>query len=65
MRGKMKMIQLTHWLDPDKEFDSQYGRIKSFEWLLREKNRIDGDISRFAEIRIKNGKSALFVNKVA
>ena len=58
----MKTIQLTAFNDPKTAIDSQYGQIPYLSWLEKEKERIERDPTRMAEIKTNKGRVALFVN---
>ena len=58
------MIQLYHYGFPTDNISTQYGKIAYFEWLQRERDRIEKDKSRKAEIVYWGNKVALFVNEV-
>lgn len=55
-------LLITNFIDPDKKFDSQYGRIDGENWLKRERSRIGkceivkDNVGFVALIRNKEGK---------
>ena len=60
----MKLIQLTVFNDPKKAIESQYGEIPYLSWLEKEKERVERDPTRKAEIKTNKGRVALFANIV-
>lgn len=61
-----RLEQLYSYRKPNSMIDSQYGKIPYYEWLAREKERIEKDPTRIVELRtIVSGRVALFVNLVA
>ena len=58
------MIELYKPNLDDKIINAQYGDIPYLEWLMKEKERIEKDPKRKAEIFFKKNKSSLFVNEV-
>ena len=59
-----RMTQLYVWSSPTEMIDCQYGRISIKEWLGKEKERINADPTRTAEIRKQGKRIGLFVDKV-
>jgi len=64
-----KMIQLypaeSRWMPCEAKIETQYGEITYLEWLQCEKMRIEGKDGRIANVRVLNGKCALYVDQVA
>ena len=60
------MMLLLIYAHPDEPINTQYGRIRYFEWLEFEKERIMANPDRYAEIhRRSDGKVGLVVDRVA
>lgn len=58
------LVQLYEWSSPTEMLNTQYGWGTVREWLAHEKNRIERDPSRFAEVVKHNCFLSLFVNPV-
>ena len=69
MSDTPKMIQLyppdDGWMPCEAKIGTQYGCITYYEWLQRERERIEASDGRIATIRVSHGKCALYVNAVA
>lgn len=61
----MSSMELYRYNDPTAIIDTQYGTIPYLKWLEKEKERIEKDPTRTAEIvTAKGGEVALFANVV-
>jgi hypothetical protein len=62
----MGSLQLYRYNDPTAIIDTQYGTITYLRWLEKEKERIEKDSTRTAEIvtATKGGEVALFANVI-
>lgn len=59
------LVQLFKYSHKNSKIKSQYGVVSIAEWLQKEKERIENDSSRIAEItKSRNGMMTLFVNPV-
>ena len=59
-----QMQQLYVWSNPKDHIRCQYGDVTIAEWLEKEKERINADPARTAEIRKQGKKIGLFVDRV-
>jgi hypothetical protein len=64
-KPKVRLMQLYEYGLADEVLDTQYGHISRKAWLQKEKQRIERDKSRVAEIVYLSNAVGLFVNKVA
>jgi hypothetical protein len=59
------MLILYRYNDPSVMIDTQYGVVTYLKWLEKEKERIEKDPTRTAEIvTAKGGEVALFANLI-
>lgn len=60
----MKLTQYTLFRDEESFIDSQWGTLTYIQWLEKEKERIERNRDRTAEIRREGINVALFVDDV-
>lgn len=62
----MKMIELFVWTPETYKIETIKGKIPYLDWLKQERNRINSDPTRMAEIRTRAGlngtEASLWVN---
>lgn len=61
----MEMMELYEWRPKAHIMDTQYGTINYLDWVNKEKQRIEKDPDRVANVLTSSGRCTLEVNRVA